>query len=115
MKKFKNPNEVDQRLKCWAKLRLQYLNEHPFCENCLRYDKYSFAEEVHHKTFLQNGKTVEDRLAILLDWNNLMSLCRDCHHRFHAYAKAHNLTRIDNLSPDTPIKPEVTSVKFLDF
>jgi len=115
MKKFKNPQDVNQSLKAWHKLRLVYLNDHPLCENCLKYGKYSFASEVHHVRFLQNGKTVEDRLAILLDWNNLIALCRDCHHRFHAYAKSHNLTRIDNLSPDTPVRPEVTSNKFLDF
>lgn len=115
MKKFKNPSEVNQSLKAWHKLRLAYLQEHCFCENCLRYGKYTFSEEVHHRYFLNNGKTVADRLAILLDWNNLIALCKDCHHRFHAYSKAHNLNRIDNLSPDTPIKPEVTSVNFLDF
>lgn len=76
-----NPNYYHS--KDWQWLRNDYYMEHPLCERCLMDGRSVPAEEVHHKVPFLTGKTVEERWMLLLDRNNLMSLCKDCHHAIH--------------------------------
>ena len=69
--------------KGWHILRNAYYQAHPLCEMCLSNGITRQAEHVHHiKPFL-NGKTDKERWELLLNPNNLMSLCVDCHHKIH--------------------------------
>jgi len=57
----------------WQKLRKMYLKHNPLCERCRGLGRVTLADTVHHK------KPVEDYPELRLDWDNLESLCRDCH------------------------------------
>ena len=60
----------------WRKIRDRYISIHPLCEQCLKHDVMSTAEEVHHITPLSQGGTHAEE--------NLMSLCKSCHSRITA-------------------------------
>lgn len=75
----------------WRKLRNTFIKEHPLCEECLRHGKVTAAHDVHHKKspFI-NG---EINYSLLLDENNLESICQDCHGKEHG----HKITAVDML------------------
>lgn len=84
----------------WINLRSYYYRTHPLCENCLSQGKVTPADEVHHKQFLSTD--INREWDLLLDENNLMSLCQDCHHRIHTYAKQNGLKYCDFIKLKTP-------------
>ena len=47
------------------------------CERCLANGLYTPGEIVHHKIYITPSNIT--RPEIVLDWNNLELLCRDCH------------------------------------
>jgi len=55
----------------WQRVRAKYVAEHPLCEECLKTDKHTPVNEVHHIVPLSNGGTHAS--------DNLMSLCTPCH------------------------------------
>ncbi len=57
----------------WRKIRNNYINAHPLCEQCLKDGRYTKAEEVHHVLPLSRGGTHST--------DNLMALCKPCHSR----------------------------------
>lgn len=63
----------------WTKTRNWYISTHPFCEDCLHQGKASAAVEVHHIRPFRSGLTPEKQIDLLLDENNLISLCKECH------------------------------------
>lgn len=67
----------------WTILRNSYLMEHPLCERCLLDGKIVAAEEVHHIKPILEGKDELEQKELMLNSNNLMSLCKDCHHKIH--------------------------------
>lgn len=69
--------------KAWHQLRNAYYLSHPLCERCLLNGRSVQAEHVHHIQPFMTGKTDEERWSLLLDVNNLMSLCIECHHEMH--------------------------------
>jgi 5-methylcytosine-specific restriction enzyme A len=60
----------------WRQIRNKYIKLYPFCEECLKNDRYTRAQEVHHRTPLSKGGTH--------DYHNLRSLCKSCHSRITA-------------------------------
>ena len=65
----------------WRKLREVYIHEHPLCERCLQTGKITPAEDIHHKKSpFKNG---EINYYLLLDKENLMSVCKQCHSEIH--------------------------------
>lgn len=60
----------------WRKIRNRYISLHPLCEQCLKEDVLTRAEEVHHIKPLAQGGTHDDE--------NLMALCKPCHSRITA-------------------------------
>lgn len=71
----------------WRKLRDTYLKEHPICADCLAKGKVTPATSVHHiKSPFKGG---EVNYNLLLDYNNLMSLCHECHGERHAEEQGH--------------------------
>lgn len=72
--------------KQWRMLRNSYIRLHPLCEVCLKNDKVTPAEHVHHKQEFLRGITDEQRWNLLLDKDNLMSVCRECHKEIHKHS-----------------------------
>ena len=73
--------------KVWKVLRLEYLKAHTLCEDCLLQGKYILASEVHHKIPISNGQTIAEKKALGYAWDNLKSLCDDCHKSKHKHKK----------------------------
>ena len=57
----------------WHKLRTMYLKHNPLCERCRAKGRVTPADTVHHI------KPVAQYPELRLNWDNLMSLCRECH------------------------------------
>ena len=57
----------------WQKIRNRKLKENPLCERCAISGKVVVAELVHHK----------DHNPKKNNWENLVSLCNDCHEKEH--------------------------------
>ncbi len=64
----------------WVRLRKTFLSHNPMCAECERQGTLTLANTVHHK---QERKNNPD---LALEWDNLESLCAECHNRIH---KAH--------------------------
>lgn len=71
----------------WRKLREVYMHEHPLCDECLKKGKVTPATDVHHKKSPFKGGEVNYNL--LLDYDNLESVCKDCHGEIHANQQGH--------------------------
>lgn len=67
----------------WHILRNYHIKQHPLCEECLKLGITRQAEEVHHITPFLLGITDADRWHLLLDGENLMSLCKEHHDAKH--------------------------------
>jgi len=59
----------------WTLLSQRYRLRHPLCEQCEREGRTTAATEVHHKI------KAKDRPDLVLQWDNLMSVCRSCHEK----------------------------------
>ena len=79
----------------WRKLRDTYMHKHPLCEECLKQGKVTPAEDIHHKKSPFKGGEINYNL--LLDPENLMALCKDCHGNLHASQQGH-------ISPEEVLK-----------
>jgi len=76
----------------WHNLRNYYIKHHPFCEICEENGRVRLGEEVHHKTEFLSGNTEEERWQLLLDEDNLQTLCKECHHNIHSQKKKSTLS-----------------------
>lgn len=89
-KKSTHHNQTDMRKlrqdaynqTAWKKLREVYLKMHPLCEECLLKNKVTPATSVHHKVSPFSKGQVNQYL--FLDYENLESVCHDCHGMLHA-------------------------------
>lgn len=59
----------------WQAARRRYLNEHPFCDDCLAGGAYTPATEVHHVTPHRGDA------SLFWDDANWCALCKVCHSR----------------------------------
>ncbi len=62
-------------------VRNAYFAQHPLCEECLKKGIVKAGENVHHKKSPFNGEDVDWNL--MLDYNNLETVCRECHADIH--------------------------------
>lgn len=76
--------------KYWRNLRNEYYREHPICEECLAKGIYTPTDDIHHKIPFLKGTTEQQRWQLLLDKNNLMSLCKEHHINKH-FNNANNI------------------------
>ena len=90
-RKFKNENtERKKKLyntQAWKNLSMIYKQEHPLFECCKIDGKTSSVEEVHHLIKFDDQENPEVRSMLLLDKDNLISLCKDCHQKYHKNQK----------------------------
>lgn len=71
----------------WVKLRSAYLQANPLCERCLENEVVKPAEEVHHIKPIGSGTSDLEMMGLAYDPNNLMALCKECHHEIHKEMK----------------------------
>lgn len=74
----------------WKKLRENYRLQHPLCECCLSNGLAIPATEIHHKKRFMSGLNEEAKWRLLLNPNNLVSLCKECHTTAHRYMNKYN-------------------------
>jgi 5-methylcytosine-specific restriction protein A len=67
------PSRELTRGAAWKRLRLSYLAAYPLCAMCLEQDIIKAATDVHH--IIKPGASYD----LLYDWDNLQSLCHECH------------------------------------
>lgn len=83
-------------------LRKTKIEDSPVCEICERSGKTTIAEEVHHILEIEKGRNRDDMIRRAFDYNNLQSLCKECHDRVHRRGfeylppKVHNKRKTKN-------------------
>ena len=75
----------------WKRLREWYVSTHLICEDCMFEGRSVPAQECHHKVPFSWFDLEQDRIAALLDPDNITCLCKECHMKRHK-----NLKRPDN-------------------
>lgn len=71
----------------WRRLRDDFIMLHPLCEDCLSKGKVVPADDIHHiRSPFRDGQI---NWALLMDPENLVALCKDCHGRRHAAEQGH--------------------------
>ena len=72
----------------WQRVRKAYFMEHPLCERCLAEGRTKETEEIHHIIPLKtcNGD-LNYLLQLAFDYDNLMSVCCQCHELTHQELK----------------------------
>ena len=76
--------------KYWHELRNNYYMLHPCCECCERQGIVTPAEAVHHIHKFSAGLTEQAKWNLLLNENNLISLCKYHHNLAHVYMERYN-------------------------
>ena len=69
----------------WHNLRQTKLYEQPLCERCLAHDRIRPATECHHLKVFGDFPTEEERWYWFLNYDNLISLCHECHQYIHKH------------------------------
>ena len=72
----------------WQKIRKQKLSSNPLCQDCKEQGKIVAAREVHHVKPCETEKTVREMEVLMFDYNNLRSLCHECHVLTHKRMKS---------------------------
>lgn len=67
----------------WRELRLVKLSRNPLCEMCLKEGRITPTEDIHHIVSFMTVYDYQQRLRLAFDFNNLMSLCKQCHQKMH--------------------------------
>ena len=67
----------------WKRLRLVKLRNNPLCEICEKKGITKTADDVHHIQSFMSVDDPETRKALAFDYDNLMSLCDECHSEIH--------------------------------
>jgi len=65
--------------KRWRRIRNLKFKNDPLCERCLENNRVHATEEIHHIIPFQTGKTEEEVQFLAFNYDNLQSLCIDCH------------------------------------
>ena len=68
----------------WRDLRAWKMTNYPLCEECLKNDKNTAVEDVHHIISFMSTNDPIERSRLAFDYNNLMSICKECHAKKHA-------------------------------
>lgn len=74
----------------WHLLRAKKIASQPLCEDCLRAGRTRVAEEVHHERPVESGRDAQEMRILAYSFDNLVSLCRECHILRHNPQKLKN-------------------------
>lgn len=80
----------------WTKLRKRKINSNPICEICNDNGIITPAEEVHHISPVEDAVSTDEMERLMFDYNNLQSLCHDCHANEHARRRSHSREEVKN-------------------
>lgn len=67
----------------WRLLRSLKFANNPLCELCKEKGIIRTAEDIHHRVSFMSTEHQGERYALAYDYNNLMSLCKQCHQALH--------------------------------
>lgn len=67
----------------WRRLRSAKIRSCPLCERCMERGIYTSATEVHHVRPVEKGTDEPEMERLCFMWENLMSLCHECHRDIH--------------------------------
>ena len=68
----------------WQKLKRLQLIRQPYCERCDRHGLHDVeATEVHHVHPVQDALSRDDKVRLMFDPSNIMSVCHQCHVELH--------------------------------
>lgn len=67
----------------WKKLRALKFANNPLCELCQKEGRTTPAEDIHHIVSFMTATDPGTRYQLAYDYDNLMSLCKQCHQRQH--------------------------------
>ena len=76
----------------WLQLRKQKLTNNPLCERCYDMGLVTAASEVHHREPVESVSTPTAQTQLMFDYDNLMSVCHDCHVALHIELKKNSRT-----------------------
>lgn len=73
----------------WKHVRKSKFMQSPLCERCLSQNRVQETQEIHHRIPLKtcNGD-LNYLLQLAFDYDNLMSVCCQCHEDIHAEMRA---------------------------
>lgn len=73
----------------WRHVRNSYFMQNPLCQRCLSQNRTTATQEIHHIIPLKtcNGD-LNYLLQLAFDYDNLMSVCCQCHEDIHAEMRA---------------------------
>lgn len=83
---YKNRQKI-YKSKQWKELRAAKLMQNPLCEECLKAGKTTPAADVHHIKSPFNEIDPNKVSQLAYDYNNLKSLCKECHGKLHSKSK----------------------------
>lgn len=67
----------------WRELRQLKFQQNPLCETCLKKGIIKPADDIHHiVSFMSTSDSIQRRF-LAFDFDNLMSLCDECHQEIH--------------------------------
>lgn len=67
----------------WRILRQTKLNDNPLCEMCYKNGVIKSAIDVHHIKSFVDAEDEFTMIHLAYDYDNLMSLCKECHQLVH--------------------------------
>jgi 5-methylcytosine-specific restriction protein A len=67
----------------WRRLREWKFANDPLCERCRQKDIITPAEDIHHIISFMSTDDPYRRALLAYDYENLMSLCKECHQKVH--------------------------------
>ena len=72
----------------YKRLRKDFIRYHPLCDVCLEENKVKETEHTHHIVRFMDQPSELLKYALLVDEDNIMPLCEDCHHKLHQSFKS---------------------------
>ena len=72
----------------WRLVRNAKRERSPLCEMCLEQDKWVPVECVHHIIPIETATDFEYMKELAFRYDNLMSLCHECHSKVHEALKS---------------------------
>lgn len=67
----------------YKRLRKSFIQYHPLCDVCLVENKVKETEHTHHIVRFMDQPTEVLKYALLVDEDNIMPLCENCHNKLH--------------------------------
>ena len=107
----RNPTYIKLiQTKRWRELRISKLMSNPLCEVCEKEGKSTLAVEVHHIKPVESVRTQQAMEHLMYSYDNLMSICHQCHVDIHKDMKSHSK---DNIKKSNKRAVKAFSDKYL--